>query len=70
MHICGIWKDVLKNLLVGQQWRNRQRTDMDMGRGEERVKMYGESNVEIYITICKIDSQREFDVYLRGSAST
>ena len=37
---------------------------MDLGRGEERVR-YGESNMEIYITICKIDSQREFDVWLR-----
>ena len=31
--------------------------------GEE--EMYGESNVETYITICKIDSQREFAVWLR-----
>ena len=28
-------------------------------------KMYGESNMETYITICKIDSQWEFAVYLR-----
>ena len=27
--------------------------------------MYGESNREIYITIYKIDSQREFAVWLR-----
>ena len=27
--------------------------------------MYGKSNVETYITICKIDSQREFAVLLR-----
>ena len=27
--------------------------------------MYGESNMEIYIAICKIDSQREFSVCLR-----
>ena len=27
--------------------------------------MYGESNMEIYITICKIDSQWEFAVWLR-----
>ena len=27
--------------------------------------MYGESNVETYITMCKIDSQREFAVCLR-----
>ena len=28
--------------------------------------MYGKSNMETYITICKIDSQREFDVWLRN----
>ena len=27
--------------------------------------MYGESNMEIYITICKTDSQLEFSVCLR-----
>ena len=27
--------------------------------------MYGESNMETYITICKIGSQREFAVWLR-----
>ena len=39
---------------------------MDMGRGEEKVgEMCGESNMEISMTICKIDSQREFAVWLR-----
>ena len=27
--------------------------------------MYGKSNMETYITICKIDSPREFAVWLR-----
>ena len=36
---------------------------MDMGRGEG--EMYGKSNMEIYITICKTDSQLEFSVRLR-----
>ena len=27
--------------------------------------MYGKNNMEAYITICKIDSQREFAVWLR-----
>ena len=31
------------------------------GEGE----MYGKSNMETYITICKTDSQREFAVWLR-----
>ena len=34
-----------------------------MGEGEG--EMYGESNMETYITICKIDSQWEFAVWLR-----
>ena len=41
---------------------------MDMGRGGERGgegEMYGKSNMETYITICRIDSQREFAVCLR-----
>ena len=33
---------------------------MDMGRGEERVRC-----METYITICKIDSQWEFAVWLK-----
>ena len=38
---------------------------MDMRRGEEgEGGMYGESNMEPYITVCKIDSQREFSVWL------
>ena len=28
-------------------------------------EMYGKSNMETYITICEIDSQREFAVWLR-----
>ena len=35
---------------------------MDMGRGTERER---KSNMETYITICKIDSQQEFAVWLR-----
>ena len=27
--------------------------------------MHGKSNMEAYVTICKIDSQQEFDVWLR-----
>ena len=68
-------KMVLKNLLTGQQWRNRHR-EQTYGHGEwgGEGEMYGKSNVETYITICKIDSQREFVVCLgnsdRGSVST
>ena len=36
---------------------------MDMGRGEG--ELYGQSNMETYVTICNTDRQREFAVYLR-----
>ena len=57
-------KMVLKNLFTGQQWRNRQQT---YGHGEKASEgeMDGKSNMETYITICKIDSQWEFVVWLR-----
>ena len=58
-------KIVLMNLLSGQRWRNNRIENrlMDTGRGEEgEGEMYGESNMEIYNTICKIDSQCEFAV--------
>ena len=46
---------VLKNLFTGQQWRNRHR-EQTYGHGERggEGEMYGESNMENYITICKI----------------
>ena len=34
-----------------------------MRGGEDEI--YGKSNMETYITICKIDSQLEFAVWLR-----
>ena len=37
---------------------------MEMGRGEESER-YGKINMSSYITICKIDSQWEFAVWLR-----
>ena len=57
-------KMVLKNLFSGQQWRNRHR-EQTYGHGEkgEEGEMYGKSNMETYITICKI--YREFAVWLR-----
>ena len=44
------------------------------GEREGEGEMYGKSNMEMYITMCKIDSQQEFAVWLRklkqGSVST
>ena len=57
---------VLKNLFSGQQWRNRHR-EYTYGHGERggEGEIYGKSNTETYITICKIDSQQEFSVWLK-----
>ena len=57
---------VLKNLLTGQQWRNRHREET-YGHGERggEGEMFGESNMETYITVCNIDSQWECAVCLR-----
>ena len=51
--------------IKGQQWRNRHR-EQTYGHGERggEGEMYGKSNMETYITICKIESQREFAVWL------
>ena len=55
---------VLKNLLTEQQWRNRHR-EQTYGLGGGEGEMYGKSNMETYITMCKLDSQGEFAVWLR-----
>ena len=57
---------VLKNLFTRQQWRNRHREQTN-GHGERggEDEVYGKSNMETYITICKIDSQWEFAIWLR-----
>ena len=57
---------VPRNLSAGQQWRNRHR-EQTYGHRERGGKdeTYGESYMETYITICKIDSQWEFAVWLR-----
>ena len=46
---------VPNNLSVKQQWRNRHR-EQTHGHGERgrEGEMYGESNTETYITVCKI----------------
>ena len=55
-----------KNLFARLQWRKRYReqTYRHGERGGEG-EMYGESNMETYITICKIESQWEFAVCLK-----
>ena len=54
------------NLFARQQQRNRHR-EQTYGPGERggEGELCGESNVETYITICKIDSLWESAVWLR-----
>ena len=55
---------VLRNLFTGQQWRNRHK-EQTYGHGERGGEgECGKSNMETDITICKIDSQWEFAVWL------
>ena len=57
-------KMILMNLFSGQPWRNILR-EQTYGHGGGEVgegELYGESNMDIYNTICKIDSQWEFSV--------
>ena len=56
----------LKNLFTGQQWRKRHR-EYTYGYGERggEGEMYEKSNMETYVTICKIDSQQDFASWLR-----
>ena len=62
-------KTVPKNLFTGQQWRNSHREQTFVhGEREGEGEMYGESNMETYIIICKIDSQREF-AYVLGNSN-
>ena len=58
---------VLKNLFTGQQWRNRH-GEQTYGHGEMggEGEMHGKSNMETYITICKIDSC----ILLNGSGNS
>ena len=57
---------VLKNLFTGQQRIKRHR-EYTYGHGEREGEgeMYEKSNMETYITICKIDSQWHFAVWFR-----
>ena len=59
-------KMILQNLFTGQRLRNRHR-EQTYGHGESggEGETSGKSNIETYITICKIDSLQEFSVWLR-----
>ena len=59
-------KMVLMNLFARQQWINRHR-EQTYGHGERggEGEMHRKSNMETYLTVCKIDSQWKFSICLR-----
>ena len=62
-HIYGIQKDGTDEFICrAAMEKQTQRTDGHGGCEEGESEMHGESNMETYITICKIDSQQEFAV--------
>ena len=64
-------KKVLKNLFTGWQGRNRHREwTNEHGERGGKGEMYGKSNMETHITICKISSQQEFGIWLSVSDHT
>ena len=70
MHIYRIQKNGTEEFICRVAMEKQtQRTDLWTwwGGQEEEGEMYGKSNMEPYITICKIDSQQEFAVWLRKS---
>ena len=66
MQIHGIQKNGTEEFIYRQQWRIRDR-EQTYGHGERggEGEMYGKSNIETYITVCKIDSQWVFAAWLR-----
>ena len=71
MHIYRIQKNGTEEFIY-RAAMEKQTQRIDYGHGERggEGKMYGKSNMETYITICKIDSQQEFAVWLRNSNKT
>ena len=65
MHIYRLQKNSIEEFTYrAAMQKHREQT---YGHGEKggEGEMYGKSNMETYITVCKIDSQWEFAVWLR-----
>ena len=62
-------KLILMKLFAERQWKHRYREQTyghgGWGREEGEGGRYGERNMETYITICEIDSQRKLAVRVR-----
>ena len=65
-HIYGIQKNGTEEFIDrAAMEKETQRTDLWTWETGEESEMHGKSNMETYITICKIDSQQEFAEWLR-----
>ena len=65
-HIYGIYKNGTEEFIYRAAMEKQpQRIDLWTWERGGEGEMYGQSNMETYITIRKIDSQREFAVWLR-----
>ena len=65
-HIYGIQKNGTEEFIYrAAMEKQTQRIDLWTWGGGGEGEMCGKSNMETYITMCKIDSQREFAVWLR-----
>ena len=65
MHIYGIQKNGTEEFIYRAATEKQiQRTDLWTWGGGGEGEIYGKSNVETYITICKTESQWEFALWL------
>ena len=63
MHIYGIKKNGTEEFIFrAAVEKQTQRIDLWIWERGGEGEMYGKSNMETYITVCKIDSQWEFAV--------
>ena len=58
-HIYGIQKDGTNEFICKAAMEKHREQTYGHGEWAGKGEMYGESNMETYITICKIDSQWE-----------
>ena len=60
-HIYGVYKDGTDEFTCkAAMEKQTQKTDMHPGQRGGEGGMYGKSDMETYITMCKTDSQRKF----------
>ena len=66
MHLHGLQENGTEEFTYRAELEKQtQRIDLWTWGGGGEGQMYEKSNMETYITICKIDSQQEFAVWLR-----